>query len=154
MTEPDTSPSYDDVPESDVATVLQVPLLWAPPSSAAPDRSGGRAQRRQAGRHRAPTVKSASPYRRWSTSTRPTQLNHHVVAAARVGLLSASLVLVVFAVVLLGLAVWLPWGVPLVGTPAPKHSKNRLEHDGDVEGQRPVLDVEQIEAYRLVPGEV
>ncbi|HUV47532.1 MAG TPA: hypothetical protein VMX11_01030 [Actinomycetes bacterium] len=117
MTEQDTARSYDDLPESDVATVLQVPLLLIPGTSDAQappsGRSGRRASGRQPGRHRAPATPDHRPRRplRSSSTSRPrrTPPRHDpLVVAAKVGLVSAALVLMVFAAVLLALAAWLP----------------------------------------------
>jgi hypothetical protein len=47
-----------------------------------------------------------------------------------------------------------PLAQELVGTPAPEHGQHRLQHDGDVESERPVLDVEQVESHRLLPREI
>lgn len=93
MTEAPTR-SYDDHPESDVATVLQVPLQWGGRRTAA----GGQVP---AGRHRATEpVRAASPSRGWS--------DHPAVAMLQVGLASALLVLTLFGAVLLALARWMP----------------------------------------------
>ena len=117
VTEQDTARPYDDLPEPDVATVLQVPLLLTPGAGDAQAPPGGRGGQRggrhQPGRHRAPATPDRPPRRpfRSPTTSRPrrtTPKHDQLVAAAKVGLVSAALVLVVFAVVLLALAAWLP----------------------------------------------
>lgn len=100
MTAPHADRSYDDLPESDVATVLQVPLLWGPTPVAAPPAPSGRARRRSAGRHRSTPRRQVTATEGW--------INHPLAHTARVGLVSATLVLALFAVVLLALALWLP----------------------------------------------
>ena len=104
----DTEGSYDDLPESDVNTVLQVPLLWSPPTTAEPTLRQ-QPPTRSAGRHRANaattvvagrTAGQRRPFAPWS--------RHPLASTARVGLVSAVLVLAGFAAALLALAVWLP----------------------------------------------
>ena len=100
MTDLHADRSYDDLPESDVSTVLQVPLLWGPSTPAAPTPSGTGAHRRAVGRHRSATRTHAAPQDSW--------LDHPMTHTARVGLVSAGLVLAAFAGILLALALWLP----------------------------------------------
>lgn len=97
VTKQDTSRSYDDLPESDVATVLHVPLLWNHGDDSAVIPASER--HRKPGRHRAPV-----PAARRQVS-RPTPPWH---TTARVGLVSAVLVLGLFTTALLALAIWLP----------------------------------------------
>jgi hypothetical protein len=113
--------SYDDLPESEVATVLAVPLLWhqqattteAPPAvrgrpsamsatvlPPARHRSGGLSRAQGSGRHRA----GGSDALLVPTQTQPDSVVHTL----RVGLLSAALVLSLCAAVLLVIARWLP----------------------------------------------
>ncbi|MEO8107505.1 MAG: hypothetical protein ABI720_09315 [Actinomycetes bacterium] len=115
MTEQDTQRSYDDLPEAAVATVLQVPLLLphGPSEPATPKRE--QTSRRPTGRHRAPDVGAD----RSKLTTQPSsggrsspswlrRMNPHLIATARVGLVSAGLVLALFVAGLLALAAWLP----------------------------------------------
>ena len=115
MTTQDTSRSYDDLPESDVATVLQVPLLWSPRSEHSAPRSSDRRDERGGGRHRAPGPgthsrprERRSPAGRRRRGSPPAAPQHQLAATARIGLISAALVLGLFAAALLALAVWLP----------------------------------------------
>lgn len=93
--------SYDDLPESDVATVLQVPLLWGgQPADASTDAPA-------AARHRAsvPTVLPAAAEAR---TRRPQWANHPLLQVLEVGVVSALLVLALFGAALLALARWMP----------------------------------------------
>ncbi|MCZ3390159.1 MAG: hypothetical protein LH645_13830 [Actinomycetia bacterium] len=92
--------SYDDLPESDVATVLQVPLLWGPAPVPSPPTPFGRPRRRSAGRHRSTPRRQVSTTGRW--------IDHPLAHTAHVGLVSAALVLALSTGVLLALALWLP----------------------------------------------
>jgi hypothetical protein len=91
--------SYDDLPESDGATFLQVPLLW-----------GGRPADAPA-RHRATTrtvVPAATPAATRAPTRRPRWADHPLLQVLEVGIVSALLVLTLFGVVLLALARWMP----------------------------------------------
>jgi hypothetical protein len=92
--------SYDDLPEADVATVLQVPLLWGSRPAVLSHTPASRHRRRAAGRHR--------PAPRRTMATSAGWIDHPLAHTARVGLVSAALVLALFAGVLLALAIWLP----------------------------------------------
>lgn len=87
--------SYDDLPESDVATVLQVPLLW-----------GGRTAEAPA-RHRA-SARTVVPAATRAPTRRPGWADHPLLQVLEVGVVSALLVLTLFGVVLLALAQWMP----------------------------------------------
>jgi len=128
--------SYDDAPESEVSTVLQVPLLWRqygllPDHLGAADASEGTTARRRTngagrkhrtvGRHRAPEARPEPPETvAVKTVTRPRQprvsqrdarsdaQRAALVHTLRVGLISAVLVLALFVAALLVLALWLP----------------------------------------------
>jgi hypothetical protein len=104
--EPGAGRSYDDLPESDVATVLQVPLLWSAAPSASQIERSGRSVSGVRGRHRATPTTSTS--RRHTGSRRSRWTDHPLATALRVGVISGVLVIVGFAVALLGLAAWLP----------------------------------------------
>ncbi len=134
VTQQDTTRTYDDLPESDVLTVLQVPLLWG--SKKGSDRPPVGAHRRPSGRHRADgrargsrvaatpgtgtraaeqprrqrqaTVRNQPVTRRQGRAPVSGWADHPMAHTARVGLVSAGLVLTLFAGVLLALAVWLP----------------------------------------------
>jgi len=100
VTQVDSERTYDDLPESDVATVLQVPLLWGQSGAiTAPTPQRG-AHRRTAGRHRRAEPSKHSGSADW--------LDHPMTHTARVGLVSAGLVLILFAGALLALALWFP----------------------------------------------
>jgi hypothetical protein len=93
--------SYDDLPESDVATVLQVPLLWGGQPADASNRAPATARHR-AGRGAVGTsVPAARP-------RRPHWVDHPMLQVLEVGVVSALLVLALFGVVLLALARWMP----------------------------------------------
>lgn len=106
VTEVHSDRSYDDLPESQVATALEVPLLWAPPGEgvsrarSGPGPNGNRIGRRPAGRHRLERRAHAAPPTSWTS--------HPIVHTTRVGLVSAALVLGVFTGILLALSMWLP----------------------------------------------
>lgn len=94
--------SYDDLPESDVATVLQVPLLWGgQPADGANGVPAG-------ARHRAAvrTVVPTAPETRARRGPRWT--DHPLLQVLEVGVVSALLVLALFGVALLALARWMP----------------------------------------------
>ena len=93
--------SYDDLPESDVATVLQVPLLWSGQPAAATNGAPSAARHRAA----APTVVPSAPEAR---ARRPHWADHPLLQVLEVGVVSALLVLALFGVVLLALARWMP----------------------------------------------
>ena len=130
MTQPQVG-SYDDAPETEVSTVLEVPLLWrsshvsaspaetqqgeVPPADASGRGAHRRprqanhatgvapnARRKSTGRHRA---KVAAP-----NPAPPTiePAREELVHTLRVGAVSATIVLVLFVAALLGLAMWLP----------------------------------------------
>lgn len=103
MTQVDSERTYDDLPESDVSTVLQVPLLWGQSGTitaiTAPTPQRG-AHRRSSGRHRRAGPSNHSGSADW--------LDHPMTHTARVGLASAGLVLILFAGALLALALWFP----------------------------------------------
>ena len=100
MTDLHADRSYDDLPESDVATILQVPLTWGQNALvvSTPPRTG--AHRRSSGRHRSAPQTHKAPADRW--------VDHPMVHTTRVGLVSAGLVLGAIAGILLALALWLP----------------------------------------------
>lgn len=128
MTQQDAAPTfedlpesrtYDDLPEADVSTVLSVPLLWGSEEVTVQPPVG--AHRRPSGRHRADARRTDRPLRERETLVRHQRgarqrrvpsasgwADHPMTHTARVGLASASLVLAVFAGVLLALALWLP----------------------------------------------
>ena len=105
MTDLHADRSYDDLPESDVSTVLQVPLLWGPSTLAAPVSPGAGTHRRPTGRHRSAPRTHAAASDRW--------VDRPLAHTARVGLVSAGLVLAAR----LGLGI--PGGV-LVANPIPE----------------------------------
>lgn len=114
--------TYDDLPEADVATVLEVPLLWGGAVSAPPRRPRDASVRRGAhaapgapiGRSLRPVLGAAAGRHRAAASPRPSHRRsfawrHHPLAhTLEVGLISATLVLGVVGAVLLALAAWLP----------------------------------------------
>lgn len=106
MTEVDSQRSYDDFPESDVSTVLQVPLLWGPDLVVGPVATGARTHRRSTGRHRSTPVRAPHLLDRFDRFDR--WVDHPMVHTAGVGLVSASLVLALFGALLLALSLWLP----------------------------------------------
>jgi hypothetical protein len=93
--------SYDDLPESDVATVLQVPLLWGGQPT---DASNGAPA---AARHRA-SERTVLPPAAEARTRRPHWADHPLLQVLEVGVVSALLVLALFGVVLLALARWMP----------------------------------------------
>lgn len=100
MTELDSERSYDDLPESDVSTVLQVPLLWGHHLLGSPTIAPSRAHRRPSGRHRSKPRPQMRSFDRW--------IEHPMAQTVSVGLVSAGLVLAAFAGGLFALALWLP----------------------------------------------
>lgn len=99
--------SYDDLPESDVATVLQVPLLWGGPAPSAVGTA------RSTRRHRVPepaATAAATVVPAWEDEpTAPRgRTAHPMLQVVEVGIVSALLVLALFGLALLALAAWMP----------------------------------------------
>lgn len=99
--------SYDDLPESDVATVLQVPLLWGGGGSAA----GGSPP--STSRHRLPeqgpvAAATVVPAGEDAPAVSRGRVAHPMLQVVQVGVVSALLVLALFGAALLALAAWMP----------------------------------------------
>lgn len=120
--------SYDDTPESPVATIIEVPLLWsAEPTQAGPMEAvtapprlphRPRHQRSSAGRHRAngqPAAPDVSRSPAPAGKSRPSRSRTSALDArqewwhtVRVGAVSAVLVLAIFSLAMGAIAIWLP----------------------------------------------
>jgi len=125
--------SYDDAPETEVSTVLEVPLLWRssrvsanPATDVAETSEGTPADANGRGAHRRPRQANhatgvAPNARRESTGRHRAKVaapnpapptiepaREELVHTLRVGAVSATIVLVLFVAALLGLAMWLP----------------------------------------------